>query len=105
MNIKGFHSVFPIIPYSTPIQRALKIENDQVLMVHPEFQKTRSQDLGKSYYDAGQFYWLKTSKVLVDKKIYSNYSGCIVLDELNAHDIDNELDWKMAELKYQLLKK
>ncbi len=104
MNKQGFHSVFPIIPYSNPIQRALRVENDKVLMFHPEYLETRSQDLEKSYYDAGQFYWLKTSILLKDKKIYGDYSGGIVLDELNAHDIDNEIDWKMAELKYQLLK-
>ena len=34
--------------------------------------------------------------------IFSENSGCIILDELNAQDIDNEIDWKIAELKYSL---
>jgi pseudaminic acid cytidylyltransferase len=102
---KKFDTVFPVIPYSTPIQRALKVENDKILMFNSEFKNTRTQDLEHAYYDAGQFYWLQKNRTLVNKMIYSNYSGCIVLDELNAHDIDNEIDWVIAEMKYKLINK
>jgi pseudaminic acid cytidylyltransferase len=100
----SFDTVFPVIPYSSKIQRALRIENNKVGMVYPDFEETRSQDLEVSYYDAGQFYWIQERNFSKNSKIYTNNSGAIILDELSAHDIDSELDWKIAEIKYSLLK-
>ena len=39
------------------------------------------------------------------KNIYTDYSGSIIIDELNAQDIDNEIDWQIAELKYKIVNK
>ena len=100
----SFDTVFPIIPYSTKIQRALRINNKKIAMFYPEFEQTRSQDLEISYFDAGQFYWIQEKMFSINKKIYTNNSGAIILDELSAHDIDSEIDWKIAEIKYSLLK-
>ena len=101
---KNFETVFPVIQYSTAIQRALEITyNERISIINPEYEKIRSQDLAPSYFDAGQFYWLQNSKVLVTKKIYTNNSGYIIIDELNAQDIDNEVDWQIAEFKYKLI--
>jgi N-acylneuraminate cytidylyltransferase len=33
----------------------------------------------------------------------SKNTGCVVLSEMEVQDIDNEIDWKLAELKYKLL--
>jgi pseudaminic acid cytidylyltransferase len=104
MSLNSFDTVFPVVRYSNPIQRALKLHNNKVEMVYPNFQNRRSQDLEICYFDAGQFYWASTEKILYNKKLFTNNSGCIILDELNAHDIDNEIDWKIAELKYSLIK-
>ena len=79
------------------------IDNQRIAIIHPELQNTRSQDLELSYFDAGQFYWLQGPNVLINKKIYTNYSGYIILDELHAQDIDNNTDWELAELKYKLI--
>lgn len=101
---KGMYdSVFPIMPFSFPIQRALKIEDDKVHFFYPEFSVSRSQDLVKSYHDAGQFYWIKISDCFVKNGILTDNSGSIVISELEGQDIDNETDWKLAELKYELL--
>lgn len=102
---KSFYTVFPVVPFSTPIQRALTIEANKVSMLYPEFQNARSQDLDKMYFDAGQFYWMNTKQVIEQKYIYTNYSGSIIIDELYAQDIDNETDWQIAELKYKLVNK
>jgi N-acylneuraminate cytidylyltransferase len=98
-----FDSVFPIMPFGFPIQRALKLKNNKVSFFQHKFSTTRSQDLEKSYHDAGQFYWMKTSVCIEKKQILTNNSGSIVLTELEGQDIDNEIDWKLAELKYELL--
>jgi pseudaminic acid cytidylyltransferase len=98
-----FDSVFPIMPYGFPIQRALRKEENKVSFFYPEFSLSRSQDLEKSFHDAGQFYWMNTAVCLGKKQILTNNSGSIVLSELEGQDIDNEVDWKLAELKYELI--
>ena len=97
-----FESVFPVLEFSYPIQRALQIDNDQVSMVWHEHETARSQDLEKRYHDAGQFYWSKVTSLETDKKLFTKNSGAIVISELEAQDIDTETDWKLAEIKYKL---
>jgi N-acylneuraminate cytidylyltransferase len=100
---RNYSSVFPVVKFNYPILRSLKIENDRVSMNWPEFEKSRSQDLPDSYHDAGQFYWLKTSEFLLEKKFFGSNSGAILLNEPEVQDIDTETDWLMAELKYKIL--
>uniref|UniRef100_UPI0040470EB4 pseudaminic acid cytidylyltransferase n=1 Tax=Algoriphagus sp. TaxID=1872435 RepID=UPI0040470EB4 len=100
-----FNSVFPVVPYSTAIQRAFILENNKLKTINSEFENSRSQDLPKTYYDAAQFYWINNKKNNDSKKIYTNNSGCIILDELHAQDIDNNIDWELAQLKYKLINK
>lgn len=100
----AYSSVYPVVSYSTPIQRALTISDEKLEYVNPEHRFTRSQDLEKNHFDPGQFYWMKTDAVIQQKSIFTNNTGYIILDELFVQDIDNETDWKLAELKYKLLK-
>ena len=97
---KRFETVFTISQYSTPIYRALKVEDNYVLPIFPSNELIRSQDLAKAYYDAGQFYWMNVDRLLLNKKMISDVSGFIELDELQIQDIDNESDWEMAKFKY-----
>jgi len=100
---KKFDSVFPLMPFGFPIQRALQKKENKVSFFYPEYSLTRSQDLETSFHDAGQFYWLNTAVCLEQRQILTNNSGSIVLSELEGQDIDTEVDWKLAELKYELL--
>ena len=100
---ENFDSVFPIIAYSFPIQRALRVDQDKVSMILNENLNIRSQDLEKSFHDAGQFYWFKTRALLTSKKLLTANTGGVIISALEAQDIDTETDWKLAELKYQLL--
>ena len=99
----NFDSVFPIMPFGFPIQRALKQKENKVSCIYPEYSLSRSQDLEKSFHDAGQFYWMNTEICVEKKQILTNNSGSFVISELEGQDIDNEVDWKLAELKYALL--
>ena len=72
-------------------------------MVWREHLNSRSQDLEPRYHDSGQFYWLKSSSFVEDKKLFTTNSGAIVISELHAQDIDTETDWKLAEIKYKLM--
>jgi N-acylneuraminate cytidylyltransferase len=97
--------VFPIVRYGFPIQRAVKIDNGNLIkMFHPEFMQTRSQDLEASYHDVGQFYFFKTQEILKNKKLWTENTGFIELTEIESQDIDNLVDWDLAELKYKLIR-
>ena len=95
-----FISVYPVVQFSYPILRSLKMdEHGEVSMNWPEYAKTRSQDLAPAYHDSGTFYWHKVeSWMRGDRK-----GGGIVIAEDLVQDIDTEEDWRMAELKYQLI--
>jgi N-acylneuraminate cytidylyltransferase len=99
----AYNTTFPVCAYSTPIQRALKITNGKIGMFHPEYRHTRSQDLEPAYHDAAQFYWFDIAKTKEDQRVYSDNSGVLVLEDDVVQDIDNQRDWKLAELKYKLL--
>lgn len=103
LNTKDLVSAFPVAEYSTPIQRALKFSNGLLTMLDSSHMKTRSQDLQKFYFDAGQFYWMNTKYILNNRNIFSQNSSGIVIDNLFVQDIDNQDDWKIAEIKYKLL--
>jgi pseudaminic acid cytidylyltransferase len=98
----NYDSVFPVLRYSYPIQRALRVEEGKVKMFYPEFMESRSQDLEPAFHDAGQFYWFKTSLLEEYKNLWTNNTGEIEINELMGQDIDNETDWKIAEIKYKL---
>ena len=100
----SYDTVFPVIPFGFPVQRALKKnENNKVSSCNPEFNLTRSQDLEQRFHDAGQFYWMNTKQCLKKKAILTDNSGSIVITEMEGQDIDTNIDWKLAELKYELL--
>ena len=68
-----------------------------------EHRYTRSQDLEIMYQDAGQFNFGNTTVFEQEKTLIMKRTAPIILSELEVQDIDNETDWKLAELKYELL--
>lgn len=95
-----FISVYPVVQFSYPILRSLKMdEHGEVSMNWPEYARTRSQDLAPAYHDSGTFYWHKVDAWMSGKR----KGGGIVIAEDLVQDIDTEEDWRMAELKYQLM--
>lgn len=100
---KEFDSLFPVMKYSFPIQRSLSVNDNKIEFNYPEHANTRSQDLNNSFHDAGQFYWLKNSIIQSRSNIVTENTGAYEISELQGQDIDNEMDWKLAELKYELL--
>lgn len=100
---KNFESLFPVIKYSFPIQRSLSVDNNKLAFNYPENANKRSQDLKDSFHDAGQFYWMKENLICKGAVVVTSNTGAYEISELQGQDIDNELDWKLAELKYELL--
>jgi len=98
-----FDSVFPVVRYDSPIQRAMQFEGKKIKMIWPENKTKRSQDLKPSFHDAGLFYWAKTDAFFKAKSLWTDHTTAIEISEQVAQDIDTLEDWKMAELKYRLL--
>ncbi len=97
-----FTCVYPVVQFSYPIWRCLDLDEDGTMTRHwPKYENSRSQDLPKEYHDTGTFYWYKTKEWLAGNiKV-----GGIEVNETTIQDIDTETDWKLAEMKYQLINK
>ncbi len=99
-----YSSIVSVQQFHYPILRSLKINEAGYLEMNwPEHAKTRSQDLAPAFHDAGQFYWAKVNDYLIEKRFFSQKAGYLVLSDLDAHDIDTEEDWRIAELKYKMI--
>lgn len=98
------HSVVPVVRFGFPILRSFKMDNEYVSLNWPEHVNTRSQDLAPAFHDAGQFYFLDVKTFLNDKKIFTSKTIGIEMPESEVQDIDNEEDWKIAEIKFTFLK-
>jgi len=103
LSEKNIDTVFPVIKFGYPIQRGLIVdENKRIKMREPKYLSSRSQDLEPVFHDAGQFYFFEIKKVMEQKTLWTDNTGFIEIGELEGQDIDNEMDWKLAELKYNL---
>ena len=97
--------VIPVVQFSYPPQRCFIIDNDgYAKFKYPQYVRTRSQDLEKEYHDAGQFYIYNVEKLFALKGCIETDFVPIILPEMCVQDIDTLSDWKLAELKYKLLK-
>lgn len=98
-------NVISIVGFSFPPQRGMILnDNNFIEPVDLEGINSRSQDLPIIYHDCGQFYWMKTEKYLKNNDILNNHTRPYFISELEVQDIDNETDWKLAELKYKYMK-
>lgn len=96
-------SLIPVVRFSYPPQRAMEIQEGRLVFRQPEYLSVRSQDLTAHYHDAGQFYVFRTESFLKNRNIMVGDILPLELSELEVQDIDNEVDWKLAELKYRLI--
>ena len=100
----GCDSLIPVVRFSYPPQRGLVIVDKLVRMRHPEQIDARSQDLEPIYHDCGQFYFCKVTPFFEQKSFFTNSTTPYILSELQVQDIDNEEDWEIAEIKFQLMR-
>ena len=101
---KGADSVVPVVAFSFPIQRGLILREECAEFKWPEYALARSQDLEPVYHDSGQFYCMNTEAFAEQQLMFMKKTCPIILSELEVQDIDNETDWKLAELKFRLIR-
>lgn len=100
-------AVLGVAEYPCPVEWAFRREPNGVLLpVQPGMFSVRSQDLVPSYYDAGQFCFMPTNRVINSlgagtDKDFIGYP----IQRNQAIDIDTIEDWKFAELVFTGLQK
>jgi pseudaminic acid cytidylyltransferase len=93
----------PLAEFPSPVQRALLRNPDgHVRPMYPEYQFTRTQDLKRAFFDAGQFYWGNMTAWNNNPQIHSNAIG-IHIPHWRVVDIDTPDDWTKAELIYKAM--
>ena len=93
-----------VLEYPVPAQWALTFSKTNILKpLSPGKNLIRSQDLLKTYYDAGSFSIFPTKRLLSKEKINKNddFIG-FKLPKFSSVDIDDDEDWKFAERLYFL---
>lgn len=109
--IEGFNflsdkvdAAISVVEYSFPIQRSVKINKAGHLQPNfPQYMDARSQDLEKTFHDAGQFYFIKNKIFIEEHSLWCKKVAPVILPELEVQDLDTMSDWQLAELKYQLI--
>ena len=96
-------TLIPVVPFSYPPQRAMVVREGRLVFFQPEYMDSRSQDLEPHYHDVGQFYVFRTEAFERNRKLMLGNILPFVISELEVQDIDNESDWKIAEMKYKLM--
>jgi pseudaminic acid cytidylyltransferase len=99
---KDCDTVFPVVRFSYPIWRSLRVEAEKAEMIWPEYIASRSQDLPPAYHDAGQWYWFQTGRA-IERGLWTDNTVVLEISEMEVQDIDTEVDWRLAELKFKLL--
>lgn len=104
LTSSGCDYVFSVASFPAPIQRALRVTNEQrIEMFYPEHRETRSQDLEPAYHDAAQFYWGTRDAWQQAKPIFDSGSMPFVLPAHRVQDIDTLDDWLRAELLFKAM--
>lgn len=96
--------VMPVVQFSFPPQRGMAVRDGRLEYCYPENAMKRSQDLEAVYHDCGQFYFYQIEKYRACKGDLEEGYVPIVVPETEVQDIDNLSDWKIAEMKYQMMK-
>lgn len=97
-------TVMPVVAYSFPPQRSVRIGQDGYLeKLDPVKYEMRSQDLEPIYHDAGQFYGFDIKAFQTTGQLIGDKVLPIVVSELEVQDIDNFEDWTIAEMKYRMM--
>ncbi len=99
----GSDTLIPVVAFSYPVQRAFVINDGFLSYEYPEYMTARSQDLVSRYHDAGQFYMFSAESYLNRGQLMSERVMPYVLPQTHVQDIDNEEDWIIAEMKFNII--
>ena len=96
IKFKGF--VFAANELSKPNLRSFYFKKKKLNLIRPNFKNIRTQDLPKTFIDAGQFYWGSKKLWKKENSVFTKSSNILSLPRYKSLDIDDLKDWKEAEL-------
>jgi N-acylneuraminate cytidylyltransferase len=99
----GLDFSFSVTTFAFPVQRSLRIKDNGVEPIWPDFILKRSQDLEEAYHDAGQFYWGTSKAFTNEHELFSSESLPVVIPRYLTQDIDTQEDWIRAEVMFRVL--
>ena len=99
-------ATFVISVTTFAIQRALRRDvAGFVEMMQPEHVLTRSQHMGESWHDAGQFCLARAVSWVAGTPVFSPGAAGLDLPRSRVEDIDTLEDWRRAEALFALLQR
>lgn len=91
-----------VTTFPSPPQRALVLtETGGLRMLHPEHERTRSQDLPETFLDAGALYWGRPEAFERGASVFAEHTAVIRLPRHRVQDLDTLEDWHRAELMFR----
>jgi pseudaminic acid cytidylyltransferase len=102
-NFKGFVFGADELPKSN--LRSFYFQKNKLNLIKSNFKNTRTQDLPKTYVDAGQFYWGSKKLWKKENNVFIKDSNILLLPRSEVFDIDNFSDLKAARRHAKKLKK
>jgi len=97
--------VFSAKEYEHPIFRSFyKSNNNEIKLNFKTNLSVRTQKLIKTYHDAAQFYLGWKKSWLSQKKIFNKKSDFVLFSSLDAWDIDEYEDLKVAKVIWKIIK-
>ncbi len=92
---KKLNYVFPVTNYTNSNLNKLIIHNGKI---------SKNKIKGKIFFDAGQFYWGKTSAWKKKLKIFGSNSGVLNLSSSKLVDVNIPSDWQILKKNYLIVK-
>ncbi|MDP4013844.1 MAG: pseudaminic acid cytidylyltransferase [Candidatus Nanopelagicales bacterium] len=88
--------------YAAPVQEAMELGPDGTIrFLWPEHYGTRTQEFAERWHDAGQLYWGRREAWTEHHSIFDLAVG-YSLPPWRVQDIDDEDDWRRAEVMHTL---
>ena len=100
--LKEYDCVIPVVRFDFPPFRSFEISASKLHYKWPKYEKSRSQDLEDLFHDAGQWYFFKNEEQR-HESLVKRATAPLILESNRVQDIDTISDWKLAELKFQML--
>jgi len=99
------NSLLTISKLDGPVEWTFKIFENNLIPNFPKKKSSRSQDLGNSYIDSGQFYIYKRKWFDNDNtEEYDEDSNWIELAHFQSNDLDEESDLRKLKINYKVAK-
>jgi len=93
MISSGADAIQSVCKYPVPIEWAFNYKDGYLKSKKRKYKNIRSQDIKESYYDAGQFYFIRRDVLLKEKTLTPKKTIGYILEQSQVQDIDTIDDW------------